>query len=88
MIENGKMKEKWVNRKYFSFSHLCLIRRVEKLRDEKLFCLVKKKNERIENRVYINLPSCHITKGNILYFFFKLCIDGHFIKINNKKNKK
>ena len=31
---------------------------VEKWRDEKIFCLVKKKNKRIENRVCINLSSC------------------------------
>ena len=69
VIENGKMMEKWVDRKYFSFSNLCLVRRVKKWRDEKLFYLVKKKNKRIENRVYINLPSCYITKGKTLYFF-------------------
>ena len=29
-----------------------------KLKDKKLFCLVKKKNENIENRFSINLFSC------------------------------
>ena len=50
-IKNGETKENWKDRKYFSFSHLCLVGRKEKLRDEKLFCLV-------ENKVCINLPSC------------------------------
>ena len=45
--------EKWKNRKDFSFSYLCLVGRVEKLRDGKLFCLV-------ENKVCINLPSCPV----------------------------
>ena len=37
---------------------MCLIGRVEKWRDEKLFYLVEKKNKRIENRVCINLLLC------------------------------
>ena len=43
---------------YFSFSHLYLVKRVEKLRDERLFCMVEIKNKRTENRVCINLQSC------------------------------
>ena len=43
--------EKWRDRKDFSFSNLCLVGRVEKWRDEKLFYL-------IENKVYINLLLC------------------------------
>ena len=27
------------------------------------------------------------TKSNTLYFFKKLCIDGHFIKVKTKKKK-
>ena len=49
-IENGEMMEKWEDRKDFSFPHLCLVGRVEKWRDGKLFCLV-------ENKVCINFPS-------------------------------
>ena len=51
----GRMK-KWENRKDFSLSRLCLVGKVEKWKDGKLLCLVKMKNERIENRVGINLP--------------------------------
>ena len=43
--------KKWENRKDFSFPHLCLVGRVEKLRNEKLFYLN-------ENKVCINLFSC------------------------------
>ena len=43
--------EKWEDRKIFSFSCLCLVERVEKLRDGNFFGLV-------ENKVSINLPSC------------------------------
>ena len=48
--------EKWKDRKDLAFSHLCLVRRVEKWRDEKLFCLVEIKNEMMKNEVDINLP--------------------------------
>ena len=40
------------------FPHLYLVGGVEKLRNEKLFCLVEIKNVRIENKVNINLPLC------------------------------
>ena len=43
--------EKGEDRKVFSFPDLCLVERVEKWRDGKLFDLV-------ENKVCINLPSC------------------------------
>ena len=33
-----------------------LVERLEKWRDRKLFCLVEKKSERIENKVGIKLP--------------------------------
>ena len=49
--------EKWKDKKDFNFPHLCLVVMAEKWKDEKLFCLIKKENGRIENRVYINLPS-------------------------------
>ena len=50
--------EKWEDRKDFSFPHLCLVGRVEKWRDEKLFYLVGKRNGRIENGVCISLLLC------------------------------
>ena len=46
--------EKWVDKKWgvdrrnLVFSHLYLVERIEKGRDEKLICLIDKKNERIE----------------------------------------
>ena len=51
--EDRKWKEdgKWEDRKKFSFPHLYLIEKMEKQKDKKLFCLV-------ENKDYINLPSC------------------------------
>ena len=54
--------EKWENRrlrddrKDLVFSCMCLVGRVEKWREGKLFCLVEKKSERIENKVCIKLP--------------------------------
>ena len=48
--------EKWKDGKDLVFSRMCLVKRVEKWRDEKLFCLVEKKSERIENKVCIKLP--------------------------------
>ena len=50
--------EKWDDRKYLVFPHLCLVGRVKKWRDGKLFYLVKIKNERMKNKVDINLPLC------------------------------
>ena len=59
MIENIERAEKQEDRKDLGFSHMCLIGRVEKWRDEKLFYLVeKKKKKRIQNRVCINLLLC------------------------------
>ena len=54
--------EKWEDRKYLVFPHVCLVGRVEKCESGKLFCLVEKKSERIENVVYINwlLYLCYI----------------------------
>ena len=43
------MIEKWKDRKDLVFSCMCLVGRVEKWRDGKLFCLIEKKSERIEN---------------------------------------
>ena len=47
-IENGEMIEKWEDRKNLVFSHICLVERIEKWRNEKLFCLVEKRNKMIE----------------------------------------
>ena len=58
-IENGEWIEKWEDMGDFSFSYLCLVREVEKWRNKKkIVWLIKKKNERIENVVCINLLSC------------------------------
>ena len=53
--------EKWENRKYLVFPHVCLVGGMEKWESGKLFCLfeknfclVEKKSGRIENVVYIN----------------------------------
>ena len=50
------MIEKWKDRKDLVFSCMCLVGRVEKWRDGKLFCLIEKKSERLENKVCIKLP--------------------------------
>ena len=55
-IENGERIEKWKDRKDLVFSHMCLVGRVEKWKDGKLFYLVEKKSERIENKICVNLP--------------------------------
>ena len=46
--------EKRGDRKYLVFPRVCLVGRMEKWEGRKLFCLVEKKSERIENVVYIN----------------------------------
>ena len=46
--------EKWEDEKYLVFYYMCLVGRMRKWKDEKLICLVKKKNEIIENEVGIN----------------------------------
>ena len=46
--------KKWENRKYLVFSRVCLVGEIKKWEGGKLFYLVKKKSERIENVVYIN----------------------------------
>ena len=59
-IENGEGVEigKVGKQKKIQFSSVCLVEGVEKWRNEKLFCLVEQKSERIENVVRINLLSC------------------------------
>ena len=49
------MIEKEEDIRDFVFFHLCLVGRMENWRDEKLICLVEKKNKRMENEVDINL---------------------------------
>ena len=41
-----------------SFLSWSLVKRKEKRRDEKLFCLIEKKNEKIENKIDKNLLLC------------------------------
>ena len=44
-IENEEEIEKWEDRKNLVFSHMYLVRRIEKWGDGKLICLIEKKNE-------------------------------------------
>ena len=46
--------EKWEDRKYLVFPHVCLVEEMEKWENGKLFCLVEKKSGKIENVFYIN----------------------------------
>ena len=46
--------EKWEDRKYLVFLHVCLVGGVEKWEGGKLFCLVGEKKGRMENVIYIN----------------------------------
>ena len=46
--------KKWEDRKYLVFPLMCLVEGVKKWEDEKLFCLVGEKNERMENVININ----------------------------------
>ena len=46
--------EKWEDRKDLVFSHVCLVGMVKKWEGGKLFYLVREKNWRMENVVYIN----------------------------------
>ena len=55
-VENCGRMEKWEDRKDLVFPHLCLVGKVEKQNDGKLFCLVEIKNEIMKNKVDINLP--------------------------------
>ena len=58
----------------------------EKWRDKKLFYLI----EKMENKVYINLPHAPIRLKKTHYIFIKkLCMDEHFFflkKSNKGKN--
>ena len=54
-MEKEKKKEKWNDRRDFNFPHLCLVGGWKFGGIEIFFCLVEKKNERIENKICINL---------------------------------
>ena len=45
--------KKWKDKKYLVFPRVYLVGRVKKWEDGKLFCLIGKKSEKIENVVYI-----------------------------------
>ena len=61
-VEKWEDRKLWENGKHLVFSHVCLVGGMEKWEGGKLFCLLEKKSERIENVVYINwlLYSCYI----------------------------
>ena len=52
--KSSRRIEKCEDKKYLVFSRVCLVGGIEKWKDGKLFCLVEKKSERIENVVYTN----------------------------------
>ena len=58
------MMEKWKDRKYLVFPHVCLVGGMKKWKGEKLFYLVEKKSGRVENVDYINL---------LLYSYYIIC---------------
>ena len=55
-MKNCERIEKWGDGKYLVFRLVCLVGGVEKWEGGKLFCLVEKKSERIENKIDIKLP--------------------------------
>ena len=73
-IKNGKGIEKWKNKRDLIFSHLCLVGRMEKSRNEKLIYLVEMKNGRMENKIGINLPLCpyYIKQGKYYLLSIKI----------------
>ena len=44
----------WEDIRYLVFFYMCLVEKMEKLRDIKLICLVEKKNEKMKIEVGIN----------------------------------
>ena len=56
---------KWGNIKDFNFPSYCLVGGMKKWSDEKKFCLVEKKNEKVEIIDYINLFSCPSRYSNL-----------------------
>ena len=71
------MMKKWDDRKDLIFSHVCMVRRVKKQKDEKLFCLIGKKKRRMKNVVYINRLLYHY------YIMYKKYI--YLYSLNNIK---
>ena len=59
MMENVGGIEKWEGRRVLVFSHMFLVER-----NGKLFCLIEKKNEMIENRIGRNLLLCKIGRAS------------------------
>ena len=53
-MENCGKMEKWEDEKYLVFPLMCLVGRVKKWNDGKLFCLVGEKKGRMENVIYVN----------------------------------
>ena len=53
-MENYGRIKKWEDCKYLVFPIVCLVGGVEKWEGEKLFCLIEKKKEMMENVIYIN----------------------------------
>ena len=53
-VEKWEDRKLWEIGKYLVFPRVCLVGGMEKWEGGKLFCLVEKKSERIENVVYIN----------------------------------
>ena len=45
------MENQWEDKKYLLFPRVCLVGGMKKWEDGKLFCLVEKKNQRMENEV-------------------------------------
>ena len=68
--------EKWKKRK------LCLTRGIERWRDEKLICLIKKKNEKIENIVVIN-SNAPFSYG-FVFFFYTHCKGWFWLEPQNR----
>ena len=76
--------------KIFSFYYVCLVGRMRKWKDEKLICLVKKKNEMIENEISINqwrsqdfsLDGANLNDNIKNEIYLKILINN-----NNKINK-
>ena len=76
MIENGEGIEKSKDRKDLVFSHLCLVKKMEKWRDRKLIYFVEKKIIGWKSEVDIYLQLCpHSIKQKTNTFFSKKIAD-------------
>ena len=56
---------------------MCLVGIIEKLRDKKLSYLVKKKNEKIENLICMNLLTCPYLCKTLYYFIYYYITHKH-----------